>query len=181
LGIGLSLVRGLVRLHGGTVAALSEGPGHGSEFVVRLPLRRVPRLPPPRPVPEPVPVKRANVARRILVVEDNVDGARSLESLLTVLGHQVAVAHDGATGLQTARAFNPEVILLDIGLPGIDGYEVARRVRKSRKLRDVVLVAMTGWGKDEDRRKSLESGFNAHLVKPVELSDLQSLLANPMF
>ncbi len=178
LGIGLSLVRGLVRLHGGTVTARSEGPGRGSEFTVRLPLRRVapgPAAPLEAPPPRPRPP-----SRRVLVIEDNVDGARSLEKLLKMLGHEVAVAHDGYAGLEHARAFRPDIVILDIGLPGMNGYEVARNLRRLPGLRDVLLVAMTGWGKDEDRRKSMEAGFNAHLVKPVELNDLEALLAHPM-
>jgi PAS domain S-box-containing protein len=178
LGIGLSLVRGLVRLHGGTVTARSEGPGRGSEFVIRLPLPAVP----PAGVMARAPAQASSMAhvepRRILVVDDNVDGARSLEKLLKMLGHEVAVTHDGYAALDEARRFRPDIVILDIGLPGMNGYEVARHLRKMPEMRDMLLVAMTGWGKDEDRRKSMEAGFNAHLVKPVELPDLQALLSN---
>ena len=179
LGIGLSLVRGLVRLHGGTVSARSEGPGKGSEFVIRLPLRRVDKQPAPIRSRQPDQT-RIKGPRRILVVEDNVDGARSLESLLKMLGHEVAVTHDGTAGLETARAFHPDLAILDIGLPGMNGYEVARRLRQMPEQRGLTLVAMTGWGKDEDRKKALEAGFNAHLVKPVELHDLEALLTHAM-
>jgi CheY-like chemotaxis protein len=178
LGIGLSLVRGLVQLHGGSVTAQSEGRGRGSEFVVRLPLQpaepgEVPDE--PRALAGAYP---ASIPRRVLVVDDNVDGARSLEKLLRVLGHEITVTHDGQAGLEQARSFKPDVVLLDIGLPGMNGYEVARRLRQMPALRDVLLVALTGWGKDEDRQKSMEAGFNAHLVKPIELQDLAALLSN---
>jgi PAS domain S-box-containing protein len=181
LGIGLSLVRGLVRLHGGTVAARSAGPGKGSEFSIRLPLRRTAPAPPAeapaRPARADAP-RTKGPARRVLVVDDNVDGALSLEKLLNLLGHSVAVTHDGYAALEAAERFRPEVVLLDIGMPGMDGYEVARRLRKLPGMRSVLLVAMTGWGKDSDRRKAMEAGFNAHLVKPVELQDVEVLLAN---
>jgi PAS domain S-box-containing protein len=179
LGIGLSLVRGLVRLHGGTVTARSEGPGKGSEFVIRLPLHQVEGMIAAAPVArEPALPRAPRVPRRVLVIDDNVDGARTLEKLLKMLGHQVAVTHDGGSGLAEARGFKPDIVILDIGLPGMNGYEVARMMRKIPGLREVLLVAMTGWGKDEDRRKAMEAGFNAHLVKPVELQDLEALLSN---
>jgi CheY-like chemotaxis protein len=180
LGIGLALAKALVELHGGSIEARSDGPGKGSEFVVRLPLRRVAQDPKPIIPPAP-PTRKAKASRRILVVEDNVDGARSLESLLKMLGHEVAVAHDGTAGLDTARTFKPDLAILDIGLPGgISGYEVARRLRQTPEHKDVMLIAMTGWGKEEDRKKAMEAGFNAHLVKPVELQDLQVLLSHTM-
>jgi PAS domain S-box-containing protein len=179
LGIGLSLVRGLVRLHGGTVTARSEGPGKGSEFVVRLPLAPVQSQSIVARSSEPARSGACCEPQRILVVDDNVDGARSLEKLLKMRGHEVAVTHDGYAALDEARRFRPSIVLLDIGLPGLNGYEVARRLRKMPRMRDVLLVAMTGWGKEDDRRKSMEAGFNAHLVKPVELPDLEAILSNP--
>jgi PAS domain S-box-containing protein len=184
LGIGLSLVRGLVRLHGGTVQARSEGPGRGSEFVIRLPVNRVESdVVVPRHESASAAGAtslRRNDPRRILVVDDNIDGARSLEKLLKMLGHQVLVTHDGYAGLDEARRFKPDIVVLDIGLPGLNGYEVARMLRKMPELRNVLLVAVTGWGKEEDRKKSMEAGFNAHLVKPVELPDLEAFLSIPV-
>jgi PAS domain S-box-containing protein len=177
LGIGLSLVRGLVGLHNGSVTAHSPGPGHGSEFVVRLPVERVE----PSAGPAPLAGARPAPARRVLLLDDNVDGARSLETLLTLLGHQVAATHSGPDCLEKAHTFKPDIVVLDIGLPGMNGYEVARRLRQIPSLRKIPLVALTGWGKEEDRRKSMEAGFSAHLVKPVELPDLEALLANAVF
>jgi PAS domain S-box-containing protein len=181
LGIGLSLVRGLVELHGGSVSAHSEGPGKGSEFVVRLPALPARTQPPARAraaggdLPAPGPSR----PQRVLVVEDNEDGGNSLAKLLAALGHEVRLARDGPAGLAEAETFAPEVVLLDIGLPGLDGYEVARRLRALPAGRDALLVAMTGWGQEEDRRRAQEAGFNAHLVKPVELKELARLLAAP--
>jgi signal transduction histidine kinase/ActR/RegA family two-component response regulator len=177
LGIGLTLVRSLVELHGGRVQAESAGRGHGSEFVLRLPILQDP----PSPVAQERPhVNRANGGgRRILVVDDNVDGANSLSLLLRVLGHQVDTAYDGATALEVARGCAPDVVLLDIGLPRMDGLEVARRLRDELGLARTLLIAMTGYGHDEDRRRSQEAGFNAHLVKPVDLDELRALLARP--
>jgi CheY-like chemotaxis protein len=174
LGIGLTLVRSLVELHGGTVRATSEGPGLGSEFVVRLPAlpagtNGVDEAKASRPAPAP--------QHRLLIVDDNVDSAESMAELLALSGHEVRTAHDGAAALIEAQSFRPEVILLDIGLPGMNGYEVARRMREIPELRTATLMAMTGYGQDEDRRKSQEAGFDHHLVKPVDLSDLNRLLA----
>jgi CheY-like chemotaxis protein len=181
LGIGLELVRGLVQLHGGSVSAHSGGPGQGSEFVVRLPLCRAATEVASPSLSGACAAQAKSARRRVLVVDDNVDGACSLEKLLNMLGHQVAVSHDGPACLEKSRTFKPEVVILDIGLPGINGYEVGRRLRKMPALRKVLLIAMTGWGSDEDRQRSMEAGFNAHLVKPVELRDLESLLACPHF
>jgi PAS domain S-box-containing protein len=178
LGIGLGLVRTLVELHGGTITALSEGPGKGSEFVVRLP------SPPGTPAGPAAPEARDRGAepglsrRRILVVDDNVDGAVSLARLLELLhGHEVQVAHDGPSALEVADRFRPEVVLLDIGLPGMDGHEVARRLRARPEFGRTPLVALTGWGQESDRRRSREAGFDHHLVKPVDLDALSGLLA----
>jgi signal transduction histidine kinase len=177
LGIGLTLVRQLVELHGGSVQAHSAGPGQGSEFVVRLPtVTAGPARPPSgNGVHEP-----GNPGRccRILIVDDNVDSAESLGLLLSVKGHDVRTVHDGATALTAARTFLPEVILLDIGLPRMDGYEVARRLRQEPGLEGVLLVALTGYGQEEDRRRSLEAGFNHHFVKPVDTQALEELFAH---
>jgi CheY-like chemotaxis protein len=173
LKIGLTLVHRLVELQGGTVSANSEGPGRGSEFVVRLPLAREGEkiLAPPRGRP-------GAVSRRILLVEDNPDGRETLQLLLQVWGHRVDVAEDGKQGLQKALARRPEVALVDIGLPGMDGYEVAQGVRAALG-RQVFLIAITGYGQPHDRWRALEAGFDVHLVKPVDPDLLQELLIHP--
>ena len=175
LGIGLTLVQRLVEAHGGAVEARSEGPGKGSEFVVRLPIAREgngalgPRT-------DGATVHRAaDTPRRVLVVDDNLDSAETLEMLLGNLGHEVRTAHDGLEGVGVAAAFQPDVVLLDIGLPKLNGYDAARRIRALRG-DGVVLIAVTGWGQDEDRRRSREAGFDHHLTKPVNLGALQKLL-----
>ncbi|MDI1449876.1 PAS domain S-box protein [Polyangium sp. 6x1] len=175
LGIGLTLVKNIAEMHGGTVEARSEGRGKGSEFIVRLPV-----LPDAEPPSEPAPSasSRPTGPRRILVVDDNVDVAESLSMLLGIAGHEVVTAHDGSAALEAARAFQPEVILLDIGLPGMNGYEVARRLRQDPALRETILVALTGYGHEEVRRQAKEAGFTAHLVKPVDLATLEGVLAS---
>jgi signal transduction histidine kinase/DNA-binding response OmpR family regulator len=175
LGIGLTLVRRLVAMHGGSVSAFSAGPGTGSEFVVRLPLYG-----------DPVPAAHGDghevqvrmLPHRILVVDDNRDSALSLAMLLQLAGNEVETAHDGPDALQAAGRFHPDVALLDIGLPRMDGYELARRLRRLPGLKRVRLAALTGYGSEEDRRRSREAGFNYHLVKPIEMETLQTLLAN---
>jgi signal transduction histidine kinase/ActR/RegA family two-component response regulator len=174
LGIGLTLVKTLVELHGGTVTASSGGIGQGSEFVVRLPLIQAPGAPPP--ATEALPPPAAAAALHVLVVEDNKDAADSLAMLLKLWGHRVRTSHDGLAGLTAARHTRPEVVLLDIGLPGMDGYEVARQLRQEFGPA-IRLVAMTGYGQEEDRRRAWEAGFNAHLVKPADPATLQALLA----
>jgi PAS domain S-box-containing protein len=174
LGIGLTLVRRLVELHGGTVRAFSEGPGKGSEFVVRLPV-----LDAAPPVPHEDNghrEARLSPGRRILIVDDNADAAETLALLLRLNGHDVQTALDGPAAVEAARAFQPDVALLDIGLPGMDGYEVARRLRREPGLKDVRLVAVTGYGREEDRLRSREAGFDHHLTKPVEPCVLLKLL-----
>jgi two-component system CheB/CheR fusion protein len=172
LGIGLALVRSLVEMHGGSVTASSAGPGTGSEFVVRLPaLAEDAGAAPPEQGPEPA------APRRILVVDDNRDAADSLALLLQVSGHEVRTAHDGPTALEAARAWRPEVVVLDLGLPRLDGYEVARRLRREQLGEGLVLVALTGYGQDEDRRRSEEAGFDHHLVKPASPDVLARVFA----
>jgi signal transduction histidine kinase/CheY-like chemotaxis protein len=174
LGIGLTLVRGLVEVHGGTITASSAGPGQGSEFFVRLPLLPTPMV----RVTEPEEGKGgASPSRRILIIEDNPDGRDTLCLLLQLGGHQVEVAVDGAQGVKKALALRPEVALVDIGLPGLDGYQVARQVRAALG-EQILLIAMTGYGEPHDRRRALEAGFHAHLVKPVDPEALQALLGN---
>ena len=172
LGIGLMLVRSLVEMHGGRVEARSEGEGRGSEFVVRLPCGADLREAREDEAPPADDLR----ARRVLVVDDNVDAAQSLSVLLELKGHDVRVAHDGVSGLELARAFAPEVILLDIGMPDVDGYEVARRVRREPALGGALLVALTGYGQEEDRRRSRDAGFDGHLVKPLDVGALERLL-----
>jgi signal transduction histidine kinase/ActR/RegA family two-component response regulator len=175
LGIGLTLVRSLVEMHGGRVEARSPGLGQGSEFVVRLPVRvGAPSAEPSLPR-ETSPFTPARPVR-VLVVEDNVDAADSLATLLRLWGHEVEVVHDGLEALEVARAYQPEVVLLDIGLPGLDGYQVAERLRGEVGLRNALLVAMTGYGQPEDRQRSHEAGIDHHFVKPVEPYVLRNLL-----
>jgi signal transduction histidine kinase/CHASE1-domain containing sensor protein/CheY-like chemotaxis protein len=171
LGIGLALVRGLVALHGGSVHAESLGPGKGSTFVVRLPgvVEGV------TPV-EVHPPARAALPGRVLVVDDNVDAAMTLSEAVRFDGHDVRVAHDGPSALQEAAAFSPEVVLLDIGLPGMDGYEVVRRLRELPQTHGALIVALTGFGQDSDRRRAIAAGFDDHLVKPVDLDTVTAVL-----
>jgi two-component system, sensor histidine kinase len=174
LGIGLTLVKSLVELHGGTVAAKSGGPGRGSEFLVGLPLvaeaaAEAPSQAAPEPAPEEVPV-------RVLVVEDNVATGETLCELLALWGHEVRMAPDGPSALVQAAELEPDVVLLDLGLPGMDGYEVARRLRRA-KGKALRIVALTGYGQDEDRQRTREAGFDEHLTKPVFPEVLKSALA----
>jgi CheY-like chemotaxis protein len=176
LGVGLALVRGLVELHGGTIEARSSGPGLGSEFIVRLPV--VERLFQAAQEPSGDGQERRAVPKcRILVVDDNRDATDSLAVMLRLAGHDTHTAYDGLEGLQAAAAFRPDVVLLDIGLPKMSGYEAARRIREQPWGKGMALIAVTGWGQDEDRRRALEAGFDHHLTKPVEASALEKLLA----
>ena len=177
LGIGLTLVRRLIELHDGSVEARSEGPGSGSEFVLRIPgveRRSADALDAIKSADLPV----AGTPLRVLVVDDNRHAAESLEILLRLWGHKPMVAFDGRDGLDVARKFRPDVALLDIGLPHMDGYAVAKALRRSDDLAGILLVAMTGYGQDEDRRRALEVGFNHHLVKPIDLQLLERLLSD---
>jgi PAS domain S-box-containing protein len=170
LGIGLTLVRRLVQMHGGSVEARSGGEGKGSAFVVRLPIGEVPE------VEEPDIVNRPTQARRILVVDDNRDAAESLSMLLSITGHETTMAHDGGTAYEAADWDRPDVLLLDLGLPTLSGYEVCRRIRQQPWGREMFVIALTGWGQDEDRQKTREAGFDGHLVKPVAYDALLRLL-----
>jgi PAS domain S-box-containing protein len=174
LGIGLALVKKLVHLHGGSIEAKSAGQGQGSEFEVRLPVL-VDQS--PTELPQPPAATTPTMARRILVVDDNRDSAASLSILLRITGNETNIAYDGLQALEVAEQFRPDVVLLDLGLPKLNGYDVARRIREQPWGNDIILVALTGWGQDEDRRKSKEAGFNGHLVKPVEHAALMSLLS----
>jgi PAS domain S-box-containing protein len=176
LGIGLTLVRKLVELHDGTVEAHSEGIGKGSEFVIRLPaLREAPHAPLSEST-TPGSARSVNPLR-LLVVDDNVDAAESMSLVLTMSGHQVHQAHTGEEALQAAKEYRPDAILMDIGLPGLNGYQVAERLRETPDLRDIVLIAMTGYGQEDDRQRAKQVGFDYHLVKPADPQQLQQLLA----
>ncbi|HYV06050.1 MAG TPA: ATP-binding protein, partial [Blastocatellia bacterium] len=178
LGIGLTLVHRLITMHGGTVEARSEGPGKGSEFIVSLPVARA--------IADHLPEERRGadeqelqpVPRRILVVDDNVDSAESLVLLLKLMGNDVHTAQDGLEAVAMAETNHPDVILMDIGLPKLNGYEAARLIRERAGDREMILIALTGWGQEEDRRRSKEAGFHHHLTKPIDLAVLQQLLAD---
>jgi CheY-like chemotaxis protein len=173
LGIGLTLVRTLVKMHGGSVRAFSEGPGRGSLLVVRLPLTPPSDL---RPAdPEPPVAAGAGAPLRVLVVDDNVDAAKTLEQLLRFAGHEVSLAHDGPAALAAAAAAPPDLVLLDIGLPGMDGYAVAAR-RRAAGHAGTALVALSGYGTEDDIRRSREAGFDHHLVKPIDFARLRRIV-----
>ncbi|MFL5242623.1 MAG: ATP-binding protein [Gemmataceae bacterium] len=173
LGIGLTLVRKLVDLHSGQVIAKSEGQGRGSEFIVRLPAHSVSTS---QEVPLPTSYSPTAIKRRVLIVEDDLDNRQTMKVLLELLGHEVFDAEDGLGGVEQAKKHKPEVALIDIGLPGLNGLQVAQQIREALGS-DVLLIALTGYGQEEDRRQALEAGFNAHLVKPVELDQLNQLLS----
>ena len=175
LGIGLSLVQRLVELHRGTVGVRSEGLGRGTEFTVRLPLSDA--APAAAPEPPPAPADRAAHAGRVLVVDDNIDSAEILATLLRMSGYDVRTAYSGPKALEAAASHLPDVVLLDIGLPGLNGYDVARRLRLDPRLKGVRLVAMTGYGDEADRRLAEEAGFDKHVVKPLDFSTVKDLLA----
>ena len=173
LGIGLTLVKRLVEMHGGSIEARSEGEGFGSEFIVCLPVISRPLVSAPRTGT----ASELSTQRRVLIVDDNRDSADSLAMLMEITGNKTFLAYDGVEALEAIDKHRPEVVLLDIGLPKIDGHEVCRRVREQPWGRDIVIIALTGWGQEDDRRKSEEAGFNGHLVKPVDYDNLLSLLA----
>lgn len=175
LGIGLSLVKRIAEMHGGSVEARSEGAGRGSEFIVRIPAVAAERLDADRERAAPaLPAPK----RRILVVDDNADAAESLAALLSINGHETRLAHDGLQAVEEARTFKPDVVFLDIGMPALDGHETARRIRREPWGKDMVLVALTGWGQTEDRRRSQEAGFNHHLVKPADPTVVTKLISS---
>ena len=192
LGIGLALVQRLTELHGGTVEATST-LGQGSEFVVRLPLRsdewrvvsgeqeNLGHAPsPPATHHSPLATSSSPLATplRVLIVDDNVDTVSSFSMLLRASGHDVRTAHDGFAAIEAALDYRPDAMLLDIGLPGLNGYEVAKRIRQHPEFLHVTLIALTGYGQDSDRQTSLQAGFNHHLVKPARLEQLQKILAS---
>jgi PAS domain S-box-containing protein len=174
LGVGLALVRGIIALHRGRIELKSAGLGGGAEFVVRLPLASGPAR---AAAPKPAPYAVAAAPVRILVADDNRDAADSLQRVLSMHGHEVRVAYDGAAALRIGREFRPRVAVLDIAMPGSSGYEVARSIRRQQGT-EVMLVALTGWGQEGDRRRAMEAGFDHHLVKPVDPNALSELLAD---
>jgi CheY-like chemotaxis protein len=182
LGIGLSLASSLAAMHGGAVEAHSEGLGKGSEFRLRLPAVSpavsIDDEAPPGELEPELAVETRAVRRRIVAVDDYQDALESLAALLELTGHEVHTASDGEQALEVIDAQRPDVVILDIGLPGINGYEVARRIRSQPWGRDLLLIAMTGWGQDQDKQKAAEAGFDAHLTKPASSADLARLLRN---
>ena len=182
LGIGLTLVRRLVELHGGTVNAQSDGPGLGSTFVVRLPLAgaAMATAEPDEGGPENAAGRAGavGVGRRVLVVDDNKDSMATMRMLLRMKGHDVRTAVDGVEAIAAAEEYRPEFILMDMGMPQMNGYEATQRIRQAAWGRDICIVAMTGWGQAEDLKRSAEAGCTAHLVKPVDFAALERLLGN---
>lgn len=179
LGIGLSLARRIVELHGGTISVESAGIGKGSTFHVHLPRTRVPITAEVTATPEARARAAGPARRRVLVVDDHVDAARMLELLLQCEGHETRIAHDGPSALKAIEEFRPEFVFLDIGMPGMNGYDVARAVRASKERRNIFLVALTGWGQPSDVRESKEAGFDLHMVKPLDTASVKRLLESP--
>jgi CheY-like chemotaxis protein/two-component sensor histidine kinase len=177
LGLGLALVKGLVELHGGSVKAHSDGAGCGAEFVVRLPLTQTPARTDGATIH---PRVDAACTYRILVIEDNLVAARTMRMYLTMAGHVVEEAHSGTEGIEAARRFRPDVVLCDIGLPGLDGYAVARALRQVPGVAEGYIIAISGYGQEEDKRRSVEAGFDMHLTKPADLKMLRQLLSRPI-
>jgi CheY-like chemotaxis protein len=175
LGVGLSLARSIAELHGGTLAASSEGPGKGSEFVLRLPVSAKPAG--AAGARDDAAGKLAG--SRILVVDDNVDAADSLGIMLSYAGHELRVAYSGRDALTAAEEFNPDIVILDLGMPGMDGYAVARALRANPRFHATRLIALSGYGQLEDRRRTAEAGFDEHLVKPVVFEALSAALVSP--
>jgi CheY-like chemotaxis protein len=174
LGIGLTLAKRLTEMHGGTIEAHSEGQNKGSEFIVRLPESGVPPAQPQTPAE--AESKAAARRCRVLIVDDDEDTVTSMSMMLRILGHEVHSAHDGLEAVEAANSFRPDVALLDISLPKMSGYEVARRIRQESWGKNMKLVALTGWGQEDDKRRSIEAGFDHHLTKPLEPAVLEALL-----
>jgi CheY-like chemotaxis protein len=176
LGIGLALVKGLTELHGGTVEVRSDGLGHGSEFILHLPVAVTDSA--SRPVGSSVDPPAITETRRVLIADDNRDAADSLGMLLGLAGHEVRIAHSGQTALSLAQVFRPDTALLDIGMPDLSGYEVARQLRREPWGAGIRLIALTGWGQTDDRRRAHEAGFDHHLTKPIDPDALAALITN---
>jgi CheY-like chemotaxis protein len=175
LGVGLSLAKRLVELHDGTIEASSEGLAKGSRFVVRLPIVEIPSAGATPATATPTPNQAS--AYRILLADDNADFANSMALLLRAKGHEVRVTHNGADALKEAGSFQPQFAFLDIGMPILNGYELAENLRRSPETKDVVLTAITGWGQENDRRRAERAGFHHHLVKPVDINALEGIIA----
>jgi CheY-like chemotaxis protein/two-component sensor histidine kinase len=175
LGVGLTIVQRLVELHGGTVSVQSDGPGRGSTFTIRLPASATPPADSKPPPAAPAQKQRF----RMLIVDDNRALAQGLSRLLKLLGHEVELAYDGPDAIEAARTSRPDVILLDIGLPNLDGYEVARRLRQDDQLKDIVIIAISGYGHESDRQRSREAGMDHHLTKPVDVKSIMELITQP--
>jgi CheY-like chemotaxis protein/anti-sigma regulatory factor (Ser/Thr protein kinase) len=191
LGIGLTLVKRLVEMHGGSIEPRSGGEGMGSEFVVRLPVLSYPTAASgSQAAARFAPEHESSVGgdsspkydtkRRVLIVDDNRDSADSLAMLMEITGNETYLAHDGVEAVDAVEKYRPQVVLLDIGLPRLDGHEVCRQIREQPWGKDIVIIALTGWGQEDDRRKSQEAGFNGHLVKPVDYDKLLALLSELM-
>jgi signal transduction histidine kinase len=176
LGIGLTIVQKLTEMHGGSVDAQSNGPGQGSEFIIKLPLARTSKEASAKAQRGPLPSGKGS---RILIVDDNMDTARGMVRLLKLLGNDAIAVHDGRAAVETAHAFRPDFVLLDIGLPILNGYQVAALLRENDLHKHTVIIAVSGYGQDEDRRRSFAAGFNHHLVKPIDFDSLVSLLGLP--
>jgi len=177
LGIGLTIVKRLVEMHGGSVEVHSEGPDKGTRFTVHLPVASAER---PIVPPEKKPSARATgAARRILVVDDNKDSALTLSMLLKIMGHETQTANDGVEAVAVAKTFSPEVIFMDIGMPRLNGLDACRQIREQAQGRNITLVALTGWGQEQDQSRTREAGFNFHLVKPVQPGALAEVLSMP--
>ena len=177
LGIGLALVKGLVELHGGKIEARSEGLERGCEFVVVLPGLRVVASNSPKVQSGTEESAAPSALRRVLIADDNRDGAESLAMLIEFSGHQVYLAHTGIDAVQMAAIHRPHIAILDIGMPGMDGYQVAERIRDETWGRHMILIALTGWGQEDDKRRAQRAGFDHHLTKPVDPATLEELLA----
>ena len=172
LGIGLALARRLIEMHGGEIAAHSDGPGHGAVFVITMPLCEAASARQPQP-----PIDLPHVAGRAVIIDDNPDVASTMSMLVEQLGGSARTAHDAASGLAAVQDFQPDIVFLDIGMPGMDGYETCRRIRQQPSSRHLIVVAVTGWGRSQDKQRALDAGFDAHLTKPVDPAALASVLA----
>jgi CheY-like chemotaxis protein len=172
LGIGLALVKTLVEMHAGSVQVKSAGPGKGSSFEVRLPVKREASV----PAPSAEEARQHDAPHRILLVDDNVDAADMLACLLEVQGNEVKKAHDGKSGIEAARRFHPHIVILDIALPDMTGFNVARALRDSSETADALIIALSGYGQESDKQQALAAGFDGHLTKPVSIEALESMV-----